>query len=179
MVRRSRTGRSARRTTRKSGRVARRAARRTGRAARRAARRTGRAARRTGRAARRSGRAARRTGRAARRSGRRTVNVSKTLTLPEGDFNVNSSQYSTVGKSSKNLEDVADEFMGKFGHLAAKGAKQAAKAVVSPKKSKKGKKPSAYNEFVKKMLPELRKQFPDKQQKELFKLVGEAWKKQK
>ena len=170
MVRRSRTGRSARRTTRRTGRVARRTARSARRTARRAARRTRRAARR---AARRTRRAGRRTGRAARR----TVNVSKTLTLP--DMDVNSSQYSTVGKSSKNLEDVADEFMGKFGDLAAKGAKQAAKAVVSPKKSKKSKKakkPSAYNEFVKKMLPELRKKYPDKKQKDLFKLVGEAWK---
>ena len=50
------------------------------------------------------------------------------------------------------------------------------------KKSKgkgKGKKPSEYNLFVKKMIPVLKKQFPQKQHKDLFKLVGEAWKKQK
>ena len=157
---------------------------------RRSRRRTGRASRRSGRAARR---AARRTGRAARRTGRRTVNVSKTLTLPDVDDDDWDAKTSELGsgwrsalksksKSKKGLEDVADDFMDKFGDLAAKGVKQAAD-VVKPKKSKgkrKGKgKPSQYNLFVKKMLPELRKQFPNKQQKDLFKLVGEAWKKQK
>ena len=89
---------------------------------------------------------------------------------------------SIKSSKSKGLEDVADEFMGKFGHLAVEGAKQAAKAV-RPKskksKGKKGKKPSEYNLFMKKMLPALRKEFPGKKQKDYFKLVGEAWKKQK
>ena len=69
--------------------------------------------------------------------------------------------------------------MDKFGDLAAKGVKQAADAV-KPKKSKGKKgKPSEYNLFVKKMIPELKKKHPGKKHKDLFKLVGEAWKKQK
>ena len=181
--RRSRSGRrmrSGRRTARRSGRrTARRSGRRTARrSGRRVARRT---ARRVGRRVGR--RSVRRPGRGARRTVRRkTVDVSKGLSAP--DWEPMSSIKTSEPK--EDLEGLADDFMDKFGNLSedslileAKGAKQAKPKKTKKKKGSRKGKPSEYNLFVKKMLPILKKENPDKLHKDLFKLVGQAWKKQK
>ena len=176
-----RSKRTARRVTR---RTARRVTRRVGRRSRRGARRSGRGPRRTVRrartSARRSGRRSAR--RSARRSTRKKVNVSKALSAT--DWGPMSSIKTSEPK--EDLEGLADDFMDKFGNLEedslileAKGVKQAKPKKTKKKKGSRKGKPSEYNLFVKKMLPILKKENPDKLHKDLFKLVGQAWKKQK
>ena len=167
--------RGSRRTTRRVSRRTRRASRRTRRASRRTRRGSRRVMGRMRRATRRTRRGSRkvmrRTRRASRRASRR---VSRRAQVNVGDdWNVDSDDFSTITSGQKKTEPDASPVPEDEDVVVLN------KRPKKTKKTKKGKKPSEYNLFMKKMLPELKKQFPDKQQKELFKLVGEAWKKQK
>ena len=118
----------------------------------RTGRRTSRVARKTSRKAVR--RSSKRSAKSVRRSAKRKSVTQKTLNLP----------YS--------YETTDDLPMNKLRMKVKREAKFEKKRSV--KKSKKG--PSPYNKFVKQMSPVLRKQYPDKKQPEIMKLIAKEWK---
>ena len=173
---------SVRRTARRIGRSARRIARSLRRASRRPSRRSARrssrrSARRASRRSARRGsrRSARRSARRAARRANRTRRVSRSPDVHVRNPLMDLSS-SAPSKSSK-LEGLADEFMGKFGHLVGPQKSSGKKKSKKSKKSKTSRK-SSYNDFVKKMTPVFRRQNPGEKQSNIMKLIGKEWKKQ-